>query len=31
LSAKLDGFGLLPVHEPLKPKDTEPLVPIEPL
>jgi hypothetical protein len=31
LTAKPAGSGLLPVHEPLKPNETEPLVPIAPL
>jgi hypothetical protein len=31
LRAKLDGTGLLPVHDPLKPNDVDPLVGIEPL
>jgi hypothetical protein len=31
LRAKADGTGLLPVHEPVKPNDTLPLVATEPL
>ncbi|KOX06201.1 hypothetical protein ADK66_22905 [Micromonospora sp. NRRL B-16802] len=31
LRAKLDGTGLLLVHDPLKPNEVEPLVGIEPL